>query len=398
MKFRPDLALFPLDEDTVVFSEAVQCLVGLNPAAANITELLLDGVPESGVAEALVSETGATPEVAEQWVRSTIDALASRGLLRDAPVPRPQAPKNDDEARFARLAADMPAYSPFEAVAERRYRLLDTVAQVRFSHLRQVAWVDSVLGHLATSDEIPPTMVLDIQSVAHGEDRFGAIIYRDGKFCARAKRLFKMGPSVKSAVWLTAVNAYDFLFNLHSGVVGIGETCILLPASAGSGKSSLTAALTHRGFQYFSDEVALLERDTFKVPPVPLALCAKSTGWDVVARYYPEILDARTHHRTDGKLVRYHPVPEAATAKTSRPVSHIFFPRYQANGRTELKPLPRSESLRRLMEECQAQSRNLTLAIASDIVRWIAGIDCYTLVFSSLDEAVDLVEKVVLKK
>ena len=41
----------------------------------------------------------------------------------------------------------------------------------------------------------------------------------------------------------------------------------LLPAAAGSGKSSLTAALVHSGLGYYSDEVALIEPGTFLVCP-----------------------------------------------------------------------------------------------------------------------------------
>jgi hypothetical protein len=200
---------------------------------------------------------------------------------------------------------------------------------------------------------------------------------------------------VKAALWQSAINAHDFLFYVHAGVVGTGETCVLLPAAAGSGKSSLTAALTHRGFRYFSDEVALIEPQTFLVPPMPLAFCVKSTGWDVIARYYPEIRALISHERMDGKVVRYIPPPAAAIQQMRAPVSHIIFPRYDKDGTTELKPIARSEALRRLMDECLALHQRLDQDNVGELVRWIAGIDCYALRFSSLEEAAELVAQAV---
>src|SRR5207253_1831862 len=125
----------------------------------------------------------------------------------------------------------------------------------------------------------------------------------------------------------------------------------------GSGKSSLTAALTQRGFRYFSDEVALVEPESFLVPPVPLAICVKSTGWDLMARYYANIANLPPHRRSDGKLVRYIAPPMNPPGCSSLPVRYIIFPRFEVNAMTELAPLPRAEALGRVMEECLALSQ-----------------------------------------
>jgi hypothetical protein len=175
----------------------------------------------------------------------------------------------------------------------------------------------------------------------------------------------------------------------------VGDTCILLPGAQGSGKSSLTAALSHRGYRYFTDEVALIERDTLEVPPMPLSLCVKSTGWDLMARYYPGVATVPTHRRMDSKIVRYLPPPSGAAHGASRPVSHIIFPRYAADAETDLQLLARTEALRRLMEECLAISQRLTKENVFQLVKWLAHIDCYALTFSSLDQAVSRIEQLV---
>jgi len=199
---------------------------------------------------------------------------------------------------------------------------------------------------------------------------------------------------VKSTFWSSAINAYDFLFYIHAGAVGTGDGCVLLPAAPGSGKSSLTAALTHRGFGYYSDEVALIKPVTFQVPPMPLAFCVKSTGWELVGHYYPELGLSPVHNRDDGKRVRYLAPPPGAIQQKSGMVSHIIFPRYEKGGPTELKPLARSEALGRLMSECLALRQRLDQNNVRELLRWIGGIDCYALAFSSLDKAAELVAQV----
>jgi hypothetical protein len=393
---RPGLTLLPLGEDMVVFSEEAQCLIGLNPTAAFVFLELQRGTPASQVPQALTSQRHVALDEAERWVATALGALGAHGLLVDdrAQVPLPARIPGEHPFYAARRIAKVPPYRPAKGLIERRYRLLETRALIRFAHPAQMRLVDSVLGHLACDDKLDPTVVMEIQAVKN-ERHLRSYIYRNEERIGTAARLSKLAPKVKGALWQTAVNAHDFLFYIHAGVVGTGQSCILLPAAAGSGKSSLTAALTHSGFRYFSDEVALIDRGSFQVPPMPLAICSKSTGWDLMARYYPGILDLPLHGREDGKMVRYIPPPASVAQQRPASVSHIIFPRYEAAGPCELLPITRSEALGRLMAECMALREPLNQSNARELVEWIGEIDCYSLIFSSLDEAVGLVRKIV---
>jgi hypothetical protein len=250
-----------------------------------------------------------------------------------------------------------------------------------------------VIGHLATDQACEPTVVIDLAASKLPDGYLRTDVYRDGEPVAYASRLSMIGPVVKGVVWQTAVNAHDFLFYIHAGVVGTSDGCILLPAQAGSGKSSLTAALTHRGFRYFSDEVALIQRADFRVPPMPLAICVKSTGWEIMAKYFPGIADLPMHWRDDGKRVRYIPPPNF-TNWAPAPVTHIIFPRHSEQARTAIHPISQSQALGHLMAECLALRQRLNHQIVQDLVNWIKGISCYSLTFSSLDAAADAVTEV----
>jgi hypothetical protein len=322
-------------------------------------------------------------------VCDTIKALSSQGLLREGTAVAPAiAPSEMDEG----ATGEPWPYEPFESIVEARYRLLNTTALIRYSHRAQMRMVDCVIGHLKITELQSPDVVIDIPGkIWDNGNQLSSYVYCDRKPEGLAHRLSNLGPIVKSTLWVASVNAHDFLLDLHAGVVGKDGRCILLPAASGSGKSSLTAALVHSGLDYYSDEVALVERDSFLVPPVPLAVCIKSTGWGLMSRYYPEVSTAPTHRRADRKEVRYVPPPlEALNRKPAR-ISHIFFPRYAKDQPTALMPVTRSEALARLMDQCLAFRMQLTSDGIRELIQWIATIDCYALTFSSLDEAVALV-------
>lgn len=384
VKLRPDLVLLPLGDDTILFSEEAQRLVGLNATASFVVQELKDGRSVDDIIAVLVTEGGVPRRDAESWVDATLEGLRSQGMLEGGEG----APTETNAVGSGPLAS---------AKLEKRYRLLNTVALIRYGMKEQMERVDTVIGHLATGDDAVPTTTFEIFGSRDVDGPISSGINKDGVPADVTTGLQRLGPIVKGLLWQEAVNNYDFLFYIHAGVVGLGDGCILLPAAAGSGKSTLTAALSHSGFRYYTDEVALIARETFLVPPVPLALCSKSTGWDVMARYYPEISTLHAHERGDGKIVRYL-APPADAATSPAPVSHIIFPKYEKNSETAIELLPRVEAVRRLMGECLALRQRLDLANVEELVSWIAGIECYALTMSSLDEAVELVKQVTMSQ
>ena len=337
--------------------------------------------------------------MAEGWTASTLEGLRLHGLLGDGgKAPLPLSPSLAKEEVLERRRAKMPPYQAVEPHRVARYRLLGTYALIRYGHKDQMRMVDTVIGHLKSEESAEPNFVIDVSAPGWQEDgkwHIWSDIYCDGQPDSQAAKLSRLGPLVKTALWTKAVNAYDFILNLHAGVVAKGTSCILLPAASGSGKSSLTAALAHSGFRYFSDEVGLVERGTLRVVPVPLATCVKSTGFDVMSRYYPEIATLPAHKRDDGKVVVYVPPRPAEMRHEPGLVTHIFFPRYAEGEATRLEPLSRSVAFTRLMDQCVALRHRLDPDNVRDMINWMSKIDCYSLTFSSLDEAVFLIENTI---
>jgi hypothetical protein len=267
--------------------------------------------------------------------------------------------------------------------------MLDTSARVRYTTGEQEEWVHPILAHLTA--EQPAAHEAEIAIVDFEE---GIVILRDGSPIDSVQHIGALGPSVKGNFLALALNNLPYLFEIHAGVLERDGRCLLLPAIAGSGKTSLTAGLLHGGWHYLSDETAPIAPDTLRVRPVPLAMASKPGAWPLLTPLFPEIERLRTHLRGDGKHVRYLPPPRhlwAPDNKDGYAVSWIVFPSYSPDAKSELLPLSKVDTLRRLLAECLSLPRRLQTEEVQRLVAWVSQIDGYVLPNSDLQEAVDLV-------
>ena len=164
------------------------------------------------------------------WTREALAALASLGLSGEAEL-IPGGQIRNRMKRTTPPASRLPPFAPVQSVVEAQYRLLGTHALIRYSHRAQMRMVDTVIGHLKTEEAAPPTLTIDIHCQMWKPDwsewlQMASDVYCDGKPEAQAERISSLGPLVKSALWLHAVNAHDFLLDLHAGVVGKDGRCI----------------------------------------------------------------------------------------------------------------------------------------------------------------------------
>jgi len=379
--------LFYLDDAGIVFCPATQELHLLNTTAAVIWTLMEEGHDAAGAASALREMYDLDAARAAEFVSTALDEWRRKRLLDgslDAAESSPIVPMTLPPDR------QMP-WQPFDAVEEHHYLLLSSCLQVRFSSAAQARMVHPILVHLETP-ECNGATVVDVVATTQG-----IAVYRDCEFFSGCGAIDQLAPIVKSLVWQTAMRDHPFLLDLHAGVIGNGTACVIFPAAPGSGKSTLTASLVHAGFEYFSDEVALLRESSFEVYPMPLAICVKTTGVEALADRFPELRGLAIHRRGDGKDVIYLPPPRASLPATSdsRPVAAIVFPRYAAGARTHFSALAKVDSIKRVMDECLVVTPPLDVVKVDALVRWIEKTPCYSLSYGSNAEAVEVVRSVL---
>lgn len=377
------MRLYYLDGAGVLFSQSLQELHLLNPTATLIWSLLEECNHEPGIVAALHQTYGLDREGSRRFAAQALAEWRVKGFLaesdgvaHDAPAPQPhQAPTG-------------PAWPGPARHEERRYWILNSDVTVRYSSAAQTEVVHPALEHLTANRDVRPGSVRTIVDVIDASNRL--LVYRDRELFATCLGTEALAPVVKSLVWMTALRDQRYFLNVHAGVVSDGASCILLPAAPGSGKSTLTAALIHTGYEYFSDEVALLEDVTLNVFPVPLAICVKESGIDALADRFPQLRSIAIHDRADGKRVAYVPPPadRLPAMGDARPVTGLIFPRFTQAEKPAFVPLPRAEALQRLLGECLGVSEALDMYRVDALVQWISRISCHALTYGCTDEAV----------
>ena len=380
--------LFVLDDNGIVFSERSQKVFALNTSATLVWCWLEQGVATSEIAQRLAEGAGLSLCDSTGHLERLLTHWRAHGLLEggeDAPTANRRLMPDEQKPDLP----DLPAQR-YEFSSEQRYRLLDTAIVVRFTCAAVADLTQSCFRHLADTGAAAPDAVFAV-----AETLGGYLVLQNDEPKRWCEDISLVVPVVKHLIAAYAIDRSRYLLNVHAGVVGTARGCLLLPGVAGSGKSTLTAALVKKGYAYFSDEYGLLEHESLMARAVPLPWCVKSTGSEVVAELFPELLTLPTHKRFDNKIVRYMPPPGLGEDLSSlrRPVQAIIFPHYDPCAETALTPLPKVEALYRLIEHCLVIPEWFDHRKVARLVEWVSDLDCHSLAYSSLKVAVELIAR-----
>lgn len=220
-------------------------------------------------------------------------------------------------------------------------------------------------------------------------------IARDGQLLWSTECERALSPFLEWAVTTGAVRHLAAKYLLfHAGAIAFGGQGLLLPADAGSGKTTLTAALLRAGFQYLNDEIAVLHPTSGQVLPFARSLCVKQGGRRVLGDLYADLLAAAPRRRFGREQVWYLQPPDEVWSATPVPVRYIVFPRYVAGATTTLTPLARSVALPLLLQQA-FNARRLGPAAISSTVRLLQSADCYCLTIGSLPTAIEQLRQLV---
>lgn len=187
--------------------------------------------------------------------------------------------------------------------------------------------------------------------------------------------------------WCISTRAHAYLM-IHAAVVERGGMAAILPAPPGSGKSTLCAALIHRGWRLLSDELALLRPHDGLLVPVPRPVSLKNRSIDVVRGFVADaVLSPPVANTTKGTVAHLKAPADsiARAAETARP-AWIVFPRYEAGAATSLTPIPRARAFFRVADNAFNYSHMGARGFAT-LAGAIDGCVSYDFRYSDLDEA-----------
>jgi len=176
---------------------------------------------------------------------------------------------------------------------------------------------------------------------------------------------------------------------LHAGAASWRGGAAILPAPSGSGKTTLTAALARDGFEYLSDEAALVDPTTLEVHPFPRPLWVRGDSIAALGglreRLPPWVADRSVVHVAPSDLGR---------PGKPGPIAALVAPRFRKGSRTTFEPMSRAAAVTLLADN----SFNFRLFGARGVEILAAALDgvpCGRLTYGDLGEAVEVVREVV---
>ena len=139
---------------------------------------------------------------------------------------------------------------------------------------------------------------------------------------------------------------------IHAAVIEKNGRAAILPAPPGSGKSTLCAALIHRGWRLLSDELTLVCLDTGEVTGLARPVSLKNASIDVIRAWAPDAVFSPLVTDTAKGTVAHMKAPGDSIARVDEPArpAWIVFPRYAAGAAPELAPIPKARAFLRVAE------------------------------------------------
>lgn len=224
-----------------------------------------------------------------------------------------------------------------------RVRFAGVEVAVRLEHPAAAPLVAHVLGDVRTRGRGTVAAILHIGPAARPGD---AILRRGGQrvyegACNGALALALLDQTVR----LFVDGARRGLV-LHAGAVATQGTVLLLPGAAGAGKTTLTAWMIGRGFDYLTDELVFLRDRSVRCEPFRRALNVKQRGGVALDGILKLNDPAAALPTPQGYLIAPPPQPRRAGAAR---LGAILFPRFHPGAEFSLRALPPGECGLRLM-------------------------------------------------
>ena len=183
---------------------------------------------------------------------------------------------------------------------------------------------------------------------------------------------------------------------VHAAVVERANRAAILPAPTGSGKSTLSAALSWRGWRLLSDEMTVFSFEDGTILPNPRPVSLKNKAIEIIAAFEPRAQFSPIYTGTAKGDVAYMRPPADAVARFKESVlpGLVVAPQYHEGMRATVKRMEKMEGLRWLIDNAVNYSSMLRMGF--DILTGIAErCEFYVLTYSDLDEAVDVMNRLL---
>ena len=190
--------------------------------------------------------------------------------------------------------------------------------------------------------------------------------------------------------WCVSGHCHQYLV-FHAAVVEKDGHAMILPAPAGSGKSTLCAGLVSRGWRLLSDELTLLDPVTGCVVPLPRPVGLKNASIDVIRRFAPDSVIGRLANDTAKGTVAHMQAPRNSILRGTEMAlpGSIVYPRYVAGAPARLQPWPKARAFMHMANNAFNYSLHGAAGFQA-LARLVDRSVCREFTYGDLDEATAL--------
>lgn len=346
----------------LLFGSSRQAVFAVNDTAADIWCSLQDGMSPEAIAVE-IARGGIERREADRHVEATLEGWERMGLIRPgAPLSRPPAYEHSQTVAVAGLCIRIvyPAAFAFPAI--------------------------TVFRHLEVSSEAADIV---LRLVERGERLH---LFRDGEWILSCSP-DELPVVLKGQLLTEVLDHCAYALALHAAALFRNERMVLLCGDPGAGKTTLTMALAHAGFGFAADDVTLLD-SSGHATGLPFAPAVKAGAWPLLAERCPDLDASPVFRRPDRRRVRFvAPRALAPAPATAVPVGCVVLLRRDRGTKARLEPVDPASALRGLLNGAFAPGRTLSCSAFDALVSLIGSAGSYYLIYSGLDDAVELLAK-----
>jgi HprK-related kinase A len=202
-------------------------------------------------------------------------------------------------------------------------------------------------------------------------------------------------PALESSLNMCVATSDLIPLAIHAAAIERDGRALIMPATSGSGKSTLCAALVCRGWRLLSDEMTLFCFEDGRLLPNPRPVSLKNRSIEIISAFEPRAHLSRIYRETNkGDVAYMRPPSESVERAHEKAVPGLVIaPAYREGATATLKPMSRTEGFRWLVDNSVNYSSMLRVAFDM-LVAAVERCELYSLAYSNLDEAIDLIDRV----
>lgn len=291
--------------------------------------------------------------------------------------------------RTARGARARPE-SPKSNVDPRRFRMVDRVFEVRTSVTAFRDVMDRLLAPFASTGSDAPCLVYEVRTIDHPVDPRRYELLRDDEIVGRVSSIGLLVDLLVRDTTNEVVSTTRKYVAIHAAAAAFEGRAVIMPGPGGRGKTTTVAGLVRGGWDFLTDEAALISLEDNLVHAFPRPLSVSPGSLELLPGLKERIPTMRASYRH----YDHHVAPEdlrPGCLSGPVPVAFIVFPAYARGAATALAPISRAEALLELLKG----TFNLDL-LGGTGVAMLAGVveraPCHRLSIGAIEPAVRAID------